>query len=103
MSNISNTNDIKNNSLKFERFNLQEKINLQERFKLKEVFQFDEIFFMSIGFIIGAGIYSTLGIVTKHAGNYNISWNAHNHSSGIYFVSMHTNGNHFIQKLMLVK
>ena len=39
----------------------------------------------------------------KQAGNYNVIWNAQNHSSGIYFVSMNANGNHFTQKLMLVK
>ena len=39
----------------------------------------------------------------KYAGNYSVSWNAQNHSSGIYFISMKANGNHFTQKLMLVK
>tara|TARA_B100001123_G_C15154977_1_gene965085 strand:- start:230 stop:1222 length:993 start_codon:yes stop_codon:yes gene_type:complete len=39
----------------------------------------------------------------KYAGQYDVSWNAQNYSSGIYFVSMKSDGNHFTQKLMLVK
>jgi len=39
----------------------------------------------------------------KYAGNYNIVWNAHNYSSGIYFIGMNINGDYYTQKLMLVK
>ena len=39
----------------------------------------------------------------KYAGTYNIVWNAHNYSSGIYFVGMNIDGNYYTQKLMLVK
>ena len=36
-------------------------------------------------------------------GNYELHWNASNHSSGIYFVKMSAAGQTNIQKLMLVK
>ena len=39
----------------------------------------------------------------KNAGTYNVVWNAYNYSSGIYFIGMSVNGNHYTQKLMLVK
>ena len=39
----------------------------------------------------------------QYAGTYNISWNASNFSSGIYFVSLSTNSNLLTQKIMLVK
>ncbi|MDC0145635.1 T9SS type A sorting domain-containing protein, partial [bacterium] len=39
----------------------------------------------------------------KYAGNYNVVWNAHNYSSGIYFIGMNVNGDYYTQKLMLVK
>jgi hypothetical protein len=39
----------------------------------------------------------------KYAGEYSITWNAQNYSSGVYFIGMEANGNYFTQKLMLVK
>ena len=39
----------------------------------------------------------------KNAGNYNVVWDAHNYSSGIYFIGMNVNGDYYTQKLMLVK
>jgi len=39
----------------------------------------------------------------KEAGSYNAVWNAANYSSGIYFIGMKMNGEHFTQKVMLVK
>ena len=39
----------------------------------------------------------------KYAGEYSLIWNAQNYSSGVYFIGMETNGNHFTQKLILVK
>ena len=39
----------------------------------------------------------------KYAGHYSITWNAQNHSSGVYFIGMDSNGEYFTQKLMLVK
>mgnify|MGYP001347035761 FL=1 len=39
----------------------------------------------------------------KYAGEYSLTWNAQNYSSGIYFIGMEANGIYFTQKLMLVK
>ena len=39
----------------------------------------------------------------KFAGQYSITWNAQNYSSGVYFIGMESNGEYFSQKLMLVK
>ena len=39
----------------------------------------------------------------KVAGNYEITWNAVNNSSGVYFVVMNVNGYNATQKIMLVK
>ena len=39
----------------------------------------------------------------KFAGEYSITWNAQNYSSGVYFIGMESNGEYFTQKLMLVK
>ena len=39
----------------------------------------------------------------KYAGEYTLTWNAQNYSSGVYFIGMETNDNYFTQKLMLVK
>ena len=39
----------------------------------------------------------------KYAGEYSLTWNAQNYSSGIYFIGMEANGSYFTQKLMLVK
>jgi hypothetical protein len=39
----------------------------------------------------------------KYAGEYSLTWNAQNYSSGIYFIGMKANGSYFTQKLMLVK
>ena len=39
----------------------------------------------------------------KFAGQYSITWNAQNYSSGVYFIGMESNGEYHTQKLMLVK
>ena len=39
----------------------------------------------------------------KYAGEYSLTWNAQNYSSGVYFIGMEANGNYFTQKLMLIK
>ena len=60
--------------------------------------------------VIKLSIYDINGRVVEsivdsyqYAGTYNISWNASNFSSGIYFVSLSTNSNLLTQKIMLVK
>ena len=39
----------------------------------------------------------------QYAGEYSLTWNAQNYSSGVYFIGMEANGSYFTQKLMLVK
>ena len=39
----------------------------------------------------------------RYAGDYSVTWDAQNYSSGVYFVGMESNGEYFTQKLMLVK
>jgi hypothetical protein len=39
----------------------------------------------------------------KYAGEYTLTWNAQNYSSGIYFIGMEINDSYFTQKLILVK
>ena len=40
----------------------------------------------------------------KNPGNYSISWDASNHSSGIYFIKLESNGNNIsTKKIMLLK
>ena len=36
-------------------------------------------------------------------GNYTINWNAKSHSSGMYFLNLKANNNHFTQKIILLK
>lgn len=38
--------------------------------KLKSVLQFHDVFFVSLGYIVGAGIYSLLYLTTQHGGNF---------------------------------
>ena len=52
---------------------------------------------------ISGQVVETLVDNYKNAGNHSVVWNADNHSSGIYFIGMKVDGNHYTQKLMLVK
>jgi len=39
----------------------------------------------------------------KSAGHYTISWDASNNASGLYFVSLKTDGNYKIRKMLLIR
>ena len=41
-----------------------------EKTKLKSVLKFHDVFFVSLGYIVGAGIYSLLHITTKYSGKH---------------------------------
>ena len=48
-------------------------------------------------------IFDVLVDSYKQAGNYNVTWNAQNHSSGIYFVVLQSEDKVKTHKLMLMK
>ena len=52
---------------------------------------------------ISGQLVETLVDNYKGAGYYKVVWNAHNYSSGIYFIGMNIEGSYYAQKLMLVK